>query len=1405
MEQQAGKAKANGLFDKRYRYNYIYPRGRSGETLRAVDSQNENRPVVIKRPNPNDAPPIRAGQEVSIIKEREALTRLAGHPVLAELLGSGQFFAGGIPQQYIVIERAEGLIIADEVLRLAAQNQRLPALEMLEIVGRLIDLLRAAHKKDIVYNDVDAKHLFWDRETYRLKVIDWGNAVFLEGDEAAKGVSPQTDIYQLGELLYFIVSGGYRADVPRDADYRFQLAFPEEAGDLDPRLHAVITRAVHPNLRYRYASLAEMSADLARYRSPLEHSRDTVLQWAADKLQQEELSHTELQTLQRKVQGALDQDPAYPAARKLHHDIIDRLGDLEIAADLDAVKIYMQGSNWTKAAELLAELRERAGSKTSSLVHLLLDWCRLLSEHLTQGAPPAVSQAVEQLFAYRADKAANLLLWTREESAAERELSSQLAERISAHFSEVLLLWPNLARIQRAIAQLDAEDIPITEAQSIAAGMRASLAQPAAVEGFHAVQQRERYRELVESLTALSTSLQALSRQHNFSERRLPLKSLGRAMNAAQALADAMHVIGRQAANSPRDALSALDASRAIDPPNPMWEYIEDRLSLLYDRLKQGQTFVPAADGANLEGWLGEKRRELQPFAEQLNDDMLRGMLENLQGAQAAWQKYRAVIVAGDRAAACEALASAEKAVATISPSLCSWFKQLRGQVEKARYVERHAVPGHLGRTLADGWEAFDRGQLADAQRLGLQAVEIARSEQEQQIAERLWRLARVLREWLERNGAQSDQRTHKALMEVEQLFSAPETRIIDGFAQQMPSTETYLKAMGQGLVQQFRRSNTAALRILFCQYILCGVLDAHDGDIADARFWQAAALRSLGDDAERHPAVQVLGDIINKRGSLLEAQTLFNEVSGARMADSIPQQLQKLKQNTEARALAPGIQSLQALDSALQDWSEAEFRSASKKLEQVLRGIADTEATVDIDLAAYRNWVSELQMALATLSAKRRSLLLELDRQPTEPQASIGDTIKQLADTTEELLGYQHARMMLDWRDSYVAIVTIYQSEKGRSQKLRAMDKHLQDMFIDRHPAYPLFRHWQRQVEALPAESEPEPEVPPERLEPAGEVPMAAALDEEAPQPLDAPSGERRWILRAGMALAILLVAGGLLALAQGGSLQQFIATLVGSAASEPAPAPDSDPETVGMPATSSEATTPSKTPTAVPSATATATSTSEPSPVPTAAPPSLPVAGAQDALALFTGALDEPFWDSAFFRREGEAWRLGSAEASREPTRLLTIPAEQMLRAYGAGAPQRLSRVEAEMSLHSANPELSSADELYFGIALQSADTGELVGIQVQQLEPRVIQIALRQNDRVTVISQRSVNNVIARLRLERDAPTGFVTAYFNDSLLGEPMTLEGGGALPALVVKGGRMIVGVASWSLRLDEKV
>lgn len=1423
---------ADSLFDNRYRYNYIYPRGRSGETLRALDTHAEDRPVVIKRPNPNDAPPIRAGQEVSIINEREALSRLAGHPVLTELLGSGQFFVGGIPQQYIVMERAEGVIIADEVVSLAGQHQRLPVLEMLEILERLINLLRSAHDNDIVYNDVDAKHLFWNREKYQLKVIDWGNAVFLEGDEATpQGISRQTDVFQLGELLYFILSGGRRVEVPRDADAEFEVDFHQDSDAIDMSLRAIVTRAVHPNLRYRYASLSEISADLLRYRSPLERDRNAIVTRAIDKLKVQDLSRNDLLALQSNLGTALRQNPAYPAARKANQEIVDRLRDLEVSADLDAVKIYMRGVHWASAAELLAELRERAGSKTGALVHLLLDWCLILLESQPAPVPQDLSQAIALLFDYRADKAANLLLVGEWDEEATRVLQWRMAERVTSRFPDIMLLQPNLFRLEAAIQQLKVEGIPVDEAQGILSGIQRAQRQMAQLDDPGAGALRDSYREMVDNLSQLNANLQTLSLQHEFSERRLPLNALTRALNAAMALADNMHVIGKQAANNPRDALTALDASRAIDPPNPVWDKIEDFLSLLYEILQNSQTYVPAADGSDLEKWLLAKRDELAPFAGQLFDEMLSEMLQGMSTAQTAWKRYRDVIVAGDRAEATGALEAAAKTVSTISPTLSSWFNELRTVVENAGYVERHSVPGHLGRTLADGWAAFDQGQLADAQRLGQQALEIARSESEQSIAERLWKLSRVLRDWVERNGVESEERTSKALLDIEELFTEGENRAINGFATQMPSTETYLKAMGQGLVQGFANSNTAALRILFAQYILSGVLDAHDGAIDDARFWQAATRRTLPESAEKHVALRKLDEYIARRDSLLSAQAIFNQVTGAHVSDSIAELARQMDSNPEARLLAPGIQSLRALDSALQDWADAEFRAAGNKIDQVLRGITEAESNAGIELRAYRAWMEELNAALAELSVKRRSLMQEIDRHVDEPQEIVREAIHFQADVTEDLLGFKQAQMMLGWRDTYEAFLSVYQGDKRRSQKLEAMNELFKAMFIDRNPAYPLFRHWHRAVEAMPEEPEvPEDEAitAPEPVEHA-QPPEPIATDMEA-EVTERSGRSNRWLFNIALAAGLILVVGGLLSLAGSGRLDDMMAALMPESAAtevsqtaaaldnieteaeaeiprevvavlgEPEDAEDS--ETIAPTAATSlpeptEPPAPTDAPTDIPTQAITV--------VPTAAPtldlPAGGLKGSQNLLELFGSVAAQPILADSAFRRQNGSWRLGSASATEGETLFLYPPADLLEGNYGNQAAGRISRAQAEITLQSTNP---AEEEVYFGIAFRDADGGQIAGIQVQQVGPQVISLALYQDGQADFVSQRSVNNVIARLRLDRDASSGAVSAYFNDAPVGDPMDFAPAdeAILPVIFVKDGGVVIGVSAWDVTLE---
>ena len=558
---------ADSLFDNRYRYDYIYPRGRSGETLRAADTETNDRPVVIKRPAPNDAPPIRAGQEVSILTERKALKRLSGHPVLTEVLDEGQFFVGGQPHQYIVMERATGMIVADTVLTLARNDDRLPRLEMLVILDSLLDLLIAAHEKDIVYNDVDAKHLFWSRESYRLKVIDWGNAVFLEGDEITpQGISRQTDIFQVGELLYFILTGGRRVELPRDAGPEFLVDFGADAEAVPNALQTVVSKALHPNQSLRYRTLKDLRRDLADLRRILERERDTAVNHVLERLRRD-LSKTELRSLTNTLESAFQLDPGYPEARQAQTEIDDRLRDLEVSADLDAVKIYMTGGNWARAADLLNELRDKAGPNTTALVELLLDCTMLMLEAELETASNGITDAVGMLFDGHMVRAAHTLL--TQDTPDDRAWRYQwlMAERISSRVPEILLLRPNLYRLELALNDLVGDGVNINDARDLLAEINDLLGQIPGGDGTNLAELRDAYRAVVDKLSTLNQLLSTVMVQQRLSNRRLPLSSLDRATNAAMALADNMHVIGKQAAASPRDAWSRwIIAGRSTRP-----------------------------------------------------------------------------------------------------------------------------------------------------------------------------------------------------------------------------------------------------------------------------------------------------------------------------------------------------------------------------------------------------------------------------------------------------------------------------------------------------------------------------------------------------------------------------------------------------------------------------------------------------------------------------------------------------------------------------------------------------------------------------------------------------------------------------------------------------------------------
>ena len=422
--------------------------------------------------------------------------------------------------------------------------------------------------------------------------------------------------------------------------------------------------------------------------------------------------------------------------------------------------------------------------------------------------------------------------------------------------------------------------------------------------------------------------------------------------------------------------------------------------------------------------------------------------------------------------------------MSTISPTLAGWLNQLRTVVNNAAYIERHALYGVLGRALADGWENFDRGRLADAERLGVQAYEIARTDTDRGAARRLRDLAEQSREWVERNGISDAKRTQNALMKIELLYTADEIGARDNFAAQMPTKDTFLKAMNKGLIDQFARQSASSVRILFFNYVLLGALDAHEDRLDDANFWRDAAVKTLVDLGAKHPTTRTLEEYVQRRRDLKAASDLINSISGSHALPTLESSRKALEENSQARALAPALFSLRELEASTRDWSDGEFRAAGIKIENAVRAVDETESNASITLTAYRAWLMDLMTAAADLHTNARRMAQVVDSKPADPPPGLREMQRTQVDVTTRLLGPSYAGNLRQWLETYEQFLAIYtDSNLRRSARLSKFNDLFRAMFIDRHPAYPLYRHWYNLVEQspefpAPPTSEPTPRI---------------------------------------------------------------------------------------------------------------------------------------------------------------------------------------------------------------------------------------------------------------------------------------------------------------------------------------
>lgn len=193
-------------------------RGAIGLVYEAVHLHLD-RPVAIKFLHP----PL-LSDETSVLRflaEARAMARI-DHPGVPVIHDFGQDGAGNA---YLIMERLEGDTVAE---RLETGEVGLGL--ALEIGAQVAEALAAAHRVGVIHRDLKPDNIFLvDEERLRIKLVDFGVAHFeiaeRAGLETASGclvgtpafmapeqtysseVTPATDLYALGCVLYELISG----------------------------------------------------------------------------------------------------------------------------------------------------------------------------------------------------------------------------------------------------------------------------------------------------------------------------------------------------------------------------------------------------------------------------------------------------------------------------------------------------------------------------------------------------------------------------------------------------------------------------------------------------------------------------------------------------------------------------------------------------------------------------------------------------------------------------------------------------------------------------------------------------------------------------------------------------------------------------------------------------------------------------------------------------------------------------------------------------------------------------------------------------------------------------------------------------------------------------------------------